>query len=289
MILPQPRFYPIGLAALILVAGAGFLPAQVSVPEAFVAVPGARIFYVDTGGRGVPVVLLHANTGSSRVWEYQIPAFKAAGYRVIALDRRGWGRTEILDPAAPSTAADDLLALLDALKLSKVHLIGSAGGGFAALDFALSYPERLRSLVIANSIGGVQDADFVALGNRIRPPQFAALPPEIREVGPEYRAANPAGTKRWIDLEKISRSAGPVIPAQKLRNDITLKLLENIHTPTFLLTGGADMFAPPAVQRLFAAHIRGAQSFVIPEAGHSSYWEQPETFNRVVVGFMGKY
>ena len=71
------------------------LHAQSPVREAYATVPGARIFYRDTGGSGVPVILLHAATGSSRVWDYQIPAFVAAGYRVIAFDRRGWGRTEI--------------------------------------------------------------------------------------------------------------------------------------------------------------------------------------------------
>ena len=52
-----------------------------------------RLWYRDTGGNGVPVVFMHAATGSSRVWDYQIPAFTAAGYRVIAYDRRGFGRT----------------------------------------------------------------------------------------------------------------------------------------------------------------------------------------------------
>src|SRR5580658_6337635 len=91
--------------------------------EAYATVPGAKIFYRDTGGSGVPVILLHAATGSSRVWEYQIPAFVVAGYRVIAFDRRGWGRTTIdsaeskPSSSQPSTAADDLLGLLDQLHL----------------------------------------------------------------------------------------------------------------------------------------------------------------------------
>src|ERR1700689_4272965 len=153
------------LAALWLVANSmSYLSAQTPAPETYAAVPAARIFYIDTGGSGVPVVLLHAATGSSRVWEYQIPALTKAGYRVIAFDRRGWGRTQI-DPAGPQpgTAADDLLALLDRLGIQRVHLIGTAAGGFVALDFALSFPQRLRSVVIANSIGGVQDQDYAEL------------------------------------------------------------------------------------------------------------------------------
>src|SRR5712692_2157884 len=156
-----------------------------SVREAFAELPGARIFYQDSGGGGTPVVFLHAATGSSRVWEYQIPAFTAAGYRFIAFDRRGWGRT-VVDPAGPQpgTGAGDLLGLLDRLGIERVHLVGTAAGGSVALDFALSYPQRLRSLVFANGIGGVQDQDYLELGRRIGPPQFDALPPEDRDSTP---------------------------------------------------------------------------------------------------------
>jgi pimeloyl-ACP methyl ester carboxylesterase len=178
---------------------------------------------------------------------------------------------------------------LDKLGIGRIHLVGTAGGGFVALDFALSYPERLRSLVVANSIGGVQDPDFQELGRRIRPPQFDALPPEIRELGPSYRAGDPEGTQRWVDLEKISRPAGPRAPAQPLRNKLTFSLLETIQTPALLLTGGADMYAPPPVMDLFARRIRNAQTVVVPEAGHSTYWEQPEVFNRTVLEFIGKH
>jgi pimeloyl-ACP methyl ester carboxylesterase len=270
------------------------LQGQTSVHEAYAAVPGARIFYRDTGGNGVPVILLHAATGSSLVWEYQIPAFTTAGYRVIAFDRRGWGRTEI-DSAGPEpplekrSAADDLLGLLDQLHLERVHVIGTAAGGFVALDFALSHPERLRSLVIANSIGGVQDPDYIELGRRIRPPEFDKLPPEFRELGPSYRAGNAAGTERWVELEKMSRPPGPPLQPQPLRNRITFALLETIQAPTLLLTGGADLYAPPPILPLFAARIKGSETFVIPEAGHSAYWEQPELFNRTVLNFLAKH
>jgi len=266
------------------------LPSILVAQEADVDLPGARIFYIDTGGTGVPVVFLHAATGSSRVWEYQIPAFTAAGYRVIAFDRRGWGRT-VIDAAGPqsATAADDLRGLLDHLGITRVHLVGTAAGAFVALDFALSFPERVRSLVIANTIGGVQDADFLELGRRLRPPQFDALPPEFRELGPAYRAANAEGTKRWMELEKISRPEGPRGPAQPMRNRLTLSLLESIRLPTLLLTGGADLYAPPPVMQLFAARIGKSEFLVVPEAGHSTYWEQPEVFNRAVLTFVAKH
>ncbi|PWT85591.1 MAG: alpha/beta hydrolase [Acidobacteria bacterium] len=277
-------------ASIALGLGVFPLAAESAIHDAYATVPGARIFYRDSGGDGVPVILLHAATGSSRVWDNQFSVFAAAGYRVIAFDRRGWGRT-VLDGAGPQpgTAADDLLNLLAQLGLDRVHVIGTAAGGFVALDFALSYPKHVRSLVIANSIGGVQDPDYVALGRRLRPPQFDALPPEIRELGPSYRASNAAGTGRWVELEKMSRSATPPTPPQPLRNRITFALLGTIEVPTLLMTGDADMYAPPPILRLFAERIKGAEVFIVPEAGHSAYWEQPELFNRAVLNFFGKH
>ena len=258
--------------------------------EAYADLPGVRVWYKDSGGRGVPVVFLHAATGSSRVWEHQFPVFAGRGYRVIAYDRRGWGRS-VIDPEGvqPGTGADDLLALIAHLGIDRVHLVGTAAGGFVAFDFAVSFPERLRSLVVANSIGGMQDEDYLELGRRLRPPQFTQMPPEFRELGPSYRAANPDGTRRWIELERISRPEGPIAAAQLMKNRLTFSLLETLRVPTLLLTGSADLYAPPPVLRLFAARIRNSESVIVPEAGHSSYWEQPELFNRALLEFIGKH
>jgi pimeloyl-ACP methyl ester carboxylesterase len=66
-------------------------------------------------------------------------------------------------------------------------------------------------------------------------------------------------------------------------------LLETLKVPTLLLTGDADLYAPPAVMRLFADRIKRAESLVVPEAGHSAYWEQPEIFNREVLTFIRKH
>ena len=264
--------------------------AQAPPLEAQADLPGVRLSYSDTGGRGVPVVFVHAATGSRRVWEYQLPAFTAAGYRVITYDRRGFGRSTI-DPAGPQPGigADDLLALVNHLGLDRIHLVGTAAGGIVALDFAVSFPQRLRSLVVANSIGGVQDEDYLELGRRLRPAPFTALPPDVRELGPSYRAANAAGTARWLELERQSRPEGMQPPIQTFRNRLTFSLLETIAVPTLLLTGDADLYAPPAVLRLFAARIKNSESIVVPEVGHSTYWEQPEIFNQKVLEFIRRH
>jgi pimeloyl-ACP methyl ester carboxylesterase len=265
--------------------------AQTTEPAAaFATVPGRRLWYIDTGGTGTPVVLLHAASGSILMWEKQVPALRAAGYRVIAFDRVGWGKSELDEGAMPGTAADDLQALLGVLNVDRFHLVGTAAGGFVAFDYALSFPERLRSLTVANSIGGVQDEEYVALGRRLRPsPQFDALPVEIREVGPAYRAADAAGTARWVELSQRSRMAHALPSPQTFKNRITFARLDSIRVPTLLISGGADMYAPPPVMRLFADHLNGAQTLNVPDAGHSTFWEQAELFNRSLIAFLKRY
>lgn len=262
-------------------------PGLVQQREMFADLPGVRLCFTDTGGNGVPVIMLHANTGSSRNWAKQIPAFTAAGFRVIAYDRRGWGRSTAEPGAQPGTAADDLHNLMKYLHIDRFHLVGTAGGGFVAYDYALSFPEQVRTLVVANSIGGMQDVEYLELQRRLRPPEFDALPSEVREVGPAYRAANPEGTKQWIELEHMSRQKGAT--PQPFRNRMTFAMLESMKVPTLLITGDADMFAPPPFLKMFTARIRNSQSVVIPEAGHSSYWEKPEIFNRAVLDFIKKH
>ena len=159
------------------------------------------------------MVFLHAATGSSRVWEYQIPAFTASGHRVIMYDRRGFGRT-VIDPAGfqPGTGSDDLLALLDHLRVDRFHIVGTAAGGIVALDFALSFPQRLRSLVLANSIGGVQDPDYLELGNRLRP-----APSVQRDASGVPRARSVLSAPRTQQALNVGRSWSARIEAQDRR------------------------------------------------------------------------
>jgi pimeloyl-ACP methyl ester carboxylesterase len=265
-------------------------PAPTPAREATADLPGVHLFFTDSGGNGEPVVFVHAATGSSRVWEYQRAAFAARRYRVITYDRRGYGRS-VADPSGPQpgTGADDLNALMDYLKIDRFHLVGTAAGGFVAWDYALSFPKRLRSLVVANSIGGVQDPEYQAAMQRLRTPDFLAMSPDMRELGPAYRVSNPTGADRWRELERTARPTSAQPPPQTFRNRVTFALLETISLPTLLLTGDADMYAPPPIMRMFAAHVKGSKAVVIPEAGHSGYWEQPEFFNRTVLEFIAKH
>jgi len=255
--------------------------------DGFFPVPGARIFFRDSGGNGVPVVFLHAASGNSDAWEAQIPAFTAAGYRVIAYDRRGWGRT-VDEPNAEQawTQTGDLSLLVNHLRIDRFHLVATALGGYVGYDFALSYPDRLRSAVIANSLGGFQDEKLLALSERLRPKGLSGMPADFIELGPAYRASNPDGVKRWLEREKNSRHSAK--SGTPLQHRLTLDLAEAIDTPMLLLTGGADLIVPPTFQNTIAAHIRHAETLVVPNAGHAVFWEEPAAFNRAVLAFIGR-
>jgi pimeloyl-ACP methyl ester carboxylesterase len=266
------------------------IQASPALQEGYVDLPGVRLHYIDSGGEGVPVIFLHAGTGSARVWENQIPAFTAAGYRFIAYDRRGWGESTINpDGPQPGNSADDLLGLADHLGLDRFHLIGFAAGGSVAWDAVLTYPERVRSVVIANNAGRLDEPDYRNFVSSLRPRQFGELPPEFRELSPAYRAANPEGTRRWLALELSSRSRDAQMQLQPLKNRLTFKLLAQVKTPVLLMAGGADLTAPAPLLHFFTEHVRHAETLIVPDAGHSIYWEQPEVFNKAVIDFISNH
>jgi len=251
--------------------------------------PGVHLWFTDSGGSGVPVILLHANTGNADSWAPNTPGLLAAGYRVIAFDRRGWGRSQA-DPATgpqPGTIANDLDALAKYLGLDRFHLVGIAGGGFVAYDYVLWRPERLRSLVVACSGGAIDDPELRELRDRTQLPGFPSWPPEFREVSPGYMAQNPEGLERWLEVHHNSQQEGA--PSQPMRMQITFEKLETISVPTLLMPGDQDLTTPPWVMRRQAAHIAGVEFVVFPEGAHALNYEYPEAFNAQLLKFFGKH
>jgi pimeloyl-ACP methyl ester carboxylesterase len=161
-------------------------------PQTIGAQLGHKLWFTDAGGTGTPIVLLHANTGTSASWEPQATAFAREGYRVIAFDRRGWGKS-LADPATgpqPGSVAADLDALANHLQLDKFHLVGVAGGGFVSLDYAAWRAERLRSLVVAASTGQFAEKemrDFSA-GRNSRAAQTSCGIPRSRSFVPRRQS-----------------------------------------------------------------------------------------------------
>ena len=257
---------------------------------AYAELPGVKLWFVDSGGAGVPVVLLHPNTGTVDIWEPQIAAFAAAGYRVVAFDRKGWGKS-VAAPASGAGAgsvAEDLDALANHLKLEPFHLLGVAGGGFIALDYAAWRPQRVRSLIVGGSTGSFQDkevADFIA---RIAIPEIRKQSAHYREIGASYRGANPEGTARWIAIDEHARQPGTEFQPP-LRTPNTFAKIAAITAPALLIAADADLLAPPALMRLWGAHLARHEWAVIHDAGHARAWEQPGAFNDKVLDFVRRH
>jgi pimeloyl-ACP methyl ester carboxylesterase len=262
------------------------IPPQAPVREGLAPLPGARLWFWDTGGPGEPVVLLHPGTGSSASWVYQQPVLAAAGLRVIAYSRRGHGQSEAGPASDTGVGSADLHALMDYLGVGRFHLLGSAAGGFIVPDYALSHPERLLSMVIACSQGGITDTAYREVSDLLAVEGFRRMPASFREVGPSYRAANPAGTVRWAEMEQVATPNGRI--NQKMAHDLSWAAIERIRTPTLLLTGSADLILPPSRLPKFASHLQNCETAVVSEAGHSAYWEQPIAFNNAVLDFIGR-
>ena len=265
-----------------------------------------KVNYTDSGINGIPVVFLHGGYGDSKIWKNQLPAFTAAGYRFIAIDYRN---ACISNTAQNNDYAANLInQLTNKLGIQKFHLLGTASGAVTAVKYALSNRDKLRSLILSHSIGNVQDQGYAEINARLRPVNFNQIPLEIRELGPSYRAANPEGVKTWLSLGNENRSNtaqprdsdGGMNPKSAGRTDdmgagrnpadaVTWSNLEGLKVPILIMTGDADLYTPPSVLRIFTSHIKRAEFAIIPESGHSSFWENPDIFNRTVLAFISKY
>jgi pimeloyl-ACP methyl ester carboxylesterase len=299
----QDRFSAMLLAlCIVLIAGAGSLahaqpaanpmapvliPAPVPAKEGLAPLADTHLWYWDTGGEGAPVVLLHPASGSGLIWGYQQPVLAKAGYRVVGYSRRSYYNSDPIIKGRPGIASTDLQNLMDYLGLAKVHLVASAAGGTIAADYALSHPDRLLSLTVADNSAGVRDGEIFAAASSIRAKGFDDMAVEFRELGPSYRAANPEGVRLWTEL--AHKAVTGTEARQMTANEVTTAKIETIRVPTLLITGDADLVTPPSIMRLVARHIAGSEIVIAPESGHSTYWEQPEIFNRSVLGFLAKH
>ena len=252
-----------------------------------IEIPGAQLYYWDTGGNGTPIILMHPASGSAMVWDYQQPVFAKAGYRVIAYSRRGYAKSSPLDKNNPGSGSQDLAAFAAALKLPRFHLVACAAGGSISMDFALTHPDKLLSLSICGNSAGVRDGEIFKAAERAKPQGWDKMPVEFRELGPSYRAVNAEGTKLWLDLEHHALTGTDY--RQVPTNRITDASLKNVKVPTLLIAGAADLITPPAIMRMVRDAIPGATMVVAEETGHSVSWERPDLFNAAVLDFISRH
>ena len=260
------------------------IPEQVPAKEGMAALPGTNLGYWDTGGTGQPVVFLHPASGSALVWLYQQPVFAKAGYRVIAYSRRNYYNSDSAPNENPGSASVDLQNFVDYLGLNQFHLVSSAAGGSVAADYALSYPEHLLSLTVSSNNLAARNGYIAEAAEKIKSKEWDDLPRWFRELGPSYRAVNPEGVAKWIELNEKSETGRGA--RQNLVNVVTPDKLESLKVRTLLVTGDADMFTPPSIMRMIARQVPNNELVIVPECGHSPYWEQPELFNRTVLEFI---
>ena len=260
------------------------IPEQVPAKEGMAALPGTNLGYWDTGGTGQPVVFLHPASGSALVWLYQQPVFAKAGYRVIAYSRRNYYNSDSAPNQNPGSASVDLQNFVDYLGVNQFHLVSSAAGGSVAADYALSYPEHLLSLTVSSNNLAARNGYIAEAAEKIKSKEWDDLPRWFRELGPSYRAVNPEGVAKWIELNEKSETGRGA--RQNLVNVVTPDKLESLKVRTLLVTGDADMFTPPSIMRMIARQVPNNELVIVPECGHSPYWEQPELFNRTVLEFI---
>ena len=260
------------------------IPEQVPAKEGMAALPGTNLGYWDTGGTGQPVVFLHPASGSALVWLYQQPVFAKAGYRGIAYSRRNYYNSDLAPNENPGSASVDLQNFVDYLGVNQFHLVSSAAGGSVAADYALSYPEHLLSLTVSSNNLAARNGYIAEAAEKIKSKEWDDLPRWFRELGPSYRAVNPEGVAKWIELNEKSETGRGA--RQNLVNVVTPDKLESLKVRTLLVTGDADMFTPPSIMRMIGRQVPNNELVIVPECGHSPYWEQPELFNRTVLEFI---
>jgi 3-oxoadipate enol-lactonase len=246
---------------------------------------GLSKLYYELSGEGPAVVLAHGVGGNHASWFNQVPSF-AKHYTTIAIDHRAFGNSEDVEGIGQAGYLDDLLRLLDALKLETTSLVGQSMGGATCAAFACRYPKRVRALVHADSLAGV--------------------------LLPEPHATTLASSNaRTRDLSQLERVLGPGIcqrqPEQAFLylqiasfNAVSLKSvkgrapawspgeLAQTGIPVLFVAGEQDIICPPALIAVMHHGVPGSQLQVIPGAGHSAYFEAPRLFNQQVLKFLAE-
>ena len=121
----------------------------------YVGVSGGGMVYFEERGKGEPLILLHGHSLDHRMWDTQWSDF-SRHYRTIRIDFRGYGRSSEMREDLNTTHVDDVVALMDSLKIERAHVVGLSMGAFVAGDMLAMYPERMLSCVLCS--GGIRSS-----------------------------------------------------------------------------------------------------------------------------------
>jgi pimeloyl-ACP methyl ester carboxylesterase len=255
---------------------------------------GIKLYYEEVGS-GIPIVFVHEFAGDLRSYELQMRHF-GQRYRCIAYNARGFppsGVPKDGERYSQERARDDLRAVLDALKIDKAHIVGLSMGGFATLHFGFTYPDRVRSLVVAGcGYGAAPDkreqfaaeAEAAAKGFEEQGMAKAAQAYALGPTRVQFQNKDPRGWKEFADQLKGNSTEGAALTmrgVQKRRPSLfdLVDKMKTITVPTLVMTGDEDW---PCLEPglLMKRTILTAALVVMPNAGHTINLEDPSAFNQ---------
>lgn len=251
--------------------------------------------YRDTGA-GDPVVLLHSGFADHRVFDAQVPALAAAGYRVIAPDVRGHGASA--NATAPFRWADDLAGLLRHLDAGPAVLVGVSMGGIIATDTALEYPELVRAVVAC----GAGTGEFRYTGpwaTGVQAEQARALAAGdvegwvtawLRFVPGEHRTLDDIDPEILRRLREMAlHTLAKHTPDEENRHvplTGTRARVPEIGVPVLTVNGALDDPELVAEAEWLARTVPHGRAVTVEGTGHYPNMERPEVFNEIVLGFL---
>jgi pimeloyl-ACP methyl ester carboxylesterase len=242
-------------------------------------------------GVGPAVLFLHGLGGTRTAWEPQLEALSDR-FRCIAWDMPGYGESAPLDSLDFASIASAIVSLLNLLDLERAHVVGLSFGGQQAMHLALTAPDRIGRLVLADTSAqfGVDGTDPIEWKrDRLGPLDGGATPADIApRVITAIAAPGFAGRELDRTLAAFAR-----IPTAGLRaaveclptHDVSDRLPE-IASPTLVIVGELDEETPVGYAEQIASAIPGARLAIIPGVGHLSPAEAPEQFNALVAEFL---
>ncbi len=250
------------------------LPPAIPAPAAtgYVERAGARIYYA-VFGKGAPVMLLHGGLGNGDHFANQLPAL-ADKFQVIVVDSRGQGRSSLgKGKLSYHAMGEDVVAVMDALKLESAALVGWSDGGAIALDLAITQPKRVSKLFV---VGTNYDANGSKPRKGPSSPTFQAYTAKCR--ADHARLGNkPKSFEAAIDA---------LLPVWRNPAGFTKDQLRGIQAPTLVALGDHDEIIELAQVKEMSQLIPHAQLAVFEAASHFVMWQDPEGFNKVLVGFL---
>lgn len=273
-------------------------PKDLAPPETFLDLEGLSIHFVREGA-GPPVVLVHGFGGWVADWRYLIPAL-AAEHEVFALDLPGWGLSD--KPAdfdySLASQARFVLAFLDRFGLEQVDLVGHSMGGGIAIQLAVTHPERVKRLVLIDSVG-YRSLLLHTWGQRLARLPFAetlvqTFLPDVGRVrlvlewlyGNRDKLSREAVEAHFRPLQTPGMAAALVQMAKTLQLDSVKDLIPRVRQPTLILWGERDRLMPVALARRLHHEIERSRLVILPEAGHVPQEEVAEQVNPLIVAFL---